>query len=519
MSDIKQFQSRQFTNIYASAAAFLICSSAFVFYIILAMNHPVVYWGDAHVRLALHNQILLGHWLPLLQILILIISKISSNLLVMRGFLAFIATGALVGMYYFARQVFTPAIGLVAMTLLSVNMIFVAIAIVPYAEILFAGLILLALSLLERSASPTHFILGVIALNLASLTRYEGWLLALVLILELTIRSVKSNEWSSLVRVMILYSMVPLGWLIFIGFRPGSLGNEVGHVIEYVSSTPGGGSETAGLGFLNLDYVKSFTQNYLQLLARQTGSIVIALGIFGWSIALLDPKRRFLSLRILAFSILVFIMWLLWFSVNVWEPQNFALRTAFIGVLFFVFYASYGLERLIRAIFQQLSTLVQKPDTLHFQSIILFSVTLILSYFSILAAIKFVSQSSLIPDFYAPAQVGAWLNTHLSQQDIIVWVLSDDPLQPYALATYIHLPFDAILDDRLNDQQISSRLVNAQLIYVVESYRTRDGLSTKETNLLRALEDGTINMQSFTVDSTRIWLIPKSEINILRAIY
>ena len=60
--------------------------TSFTFYEILIYLYPSVYWYDAHVRLGLRDQILLGHWLPLLQAVIVFISNISLDLVVLRSF-------------------------------------------------------------------------------------------------------------------------------------------------------------------------------------------------------------------------------------------------------------------------------------------------------------------------------------------------------------------------------------------------------------------------------------------------
>ncbi len=339
--------------------AILIGLAAFVFYETLILVYPVVYWGDPHIRLALRDQILLGQWLPLLQILIVVVSKFSPSLLVIRSLLALIATGTLVAMASLGSRLFSPAAGLIAATFLAANMIFVALAIVPYTEVLFLGLLLVALELMDNPPWTPRFILGVLAFNLACLTRYEGWLLIPILVVETAWSAVRAANWKSLpfdtLRVACLCSIAPLIWFL-IGIQ------EVGGLLERIQAIFAFETETAtaslGSRFLssfNPDYLRAFAVNFFQLLNWQAGSGIIILGLTGCLLAFFLARRRALHGRILAFAVADLSL------LAFWQPQNLSsLRTAFIVEVFLVLYAAFGLEQLIRILFEKLVALTGK---------------------------------------------------------------------------------------------------------------------------------------------------------------
>ncbi len=121
--------------------------------------------------------------------------------------------------------------------------------------------------------------------------------------------------------------------------------------------------------------------------------------------------------------------------------------------------------------------------------------------------------SSHEADFFVPAQVAAWLKVHATTKDV-VWVLSDDSFPSYALATYLQQPFDTILDSRFDRQQRETRLASARMVYLVELYETKEGLSGEERVLLDDLENGHLPAQRFLLDGTRLWIVPRDELAV-----
>ena len=492
----------------SNIAVICLCGLAVVSYSLLARAFPVVYWYDTHIRLALHDQIFLGHWLPIIQILIVLISKLTNSLLRLRMVLAVIAGGTLFCAYVFTRHFFSSQVAFIAVVFLATNLMFVALAIVPYPEVLFIGLLFIAFTLLDGSSLEDYFYLGILALNLACLTRYEGWLLAVIFVGEAMWKSLKTKTWRHFLRVTLLSAFAPLGWLIFGISGSGNLLERLKAIIAFEIMTDTKNLSSHFLGHLNVDYLKAFAENYYHLIRWQAGLGIILLGLFGWSKALLLAEHRIIHWRILVFVVLD------WLLLCLWQPWDFTnLRTAFVGEVFLILYAAYGLEQLIHSILYGLINVLPKANVLGWQNWVIASLVIIFVGSSVPHAIDFVEQTSQENDFSRPAQIGAWLKPHLKMDDKII-VLTDDIFQPYALATYTGLPYENVIDDRFDNLQIHSRLVSKQFVYVVELYRAEASLSAREIKLLNQLEHGTIHAQLFRVGINRVWLISTNELDI-----
>lgn len=501
------------TVIETDGAVVLVCCLAVGYYALLAWTFPVVYWYDAHIRLALRDQILLGHWLPLIQFLIVLVSKFTQNLFVFRMLLAVGAGCTLLCMYALARHLFSSGTALVAVTFLATTMMFTALATVPYPEILFVGFLLLALYLLNAHPSGGYFLAGMLALNLACLTRYEGWLLAGIFIIYTAWVSLGTGDWRKLFQVVLLAGIAPLGWLTFGVSGQGSLLDRLKSVVAFEVMTDVEGIGGRFLSHLNWDYLRAFTNNYWHLLDWQAGKWIVLLGMVGWILAMVSTRHRAIHLQIFTFMILD------WLLLALWLPWDFTnLRTAFIGEIFLVLYAAHGLRGSLQFIFQRIRNgIFQNGSLPDWEEWVTGIATLLIAWHSTSTAVGFIRTTSQERDFSDPARVGIWMNERFETGDAIL-SLTDDVFQPYALATYTGLGYDAILDDRFDDRQLSDRLSQAGSIYIVESYRELNGLSLKEMNILRALEDGTISARSFVIGSTRVWLVQKDQTDAWEAI-
>jgi hypothetical protein len=72
------------------------------------------------------------------------------------------------------------------------------------------------------------------------------------------------------------------------------------------------------------------------------------------------------------------------------------------------------------------------------------------------------------------------------------------------------LPFDAILDDRLDGEVILTRLDSAAALYIVALYNSVQGLSAGESALLSSLQDGRIEAQHTRVGETDVWIVTQA---------
>ncbi len=493
--------------------AVLLCLLFFLFYIFLAVNYPVAYWIDAHLRLAQRDHIFIGYWLPTIQVLVYTAAKPADSLLLLRIILSLISATVLFCAYYLANRLFptSSVAGILALVLLGANLMYTALATVPYPEVLFIGFMFLALICLEDPQNQRLFYLAALSLNLACLTRYEGWLLAGILVSEEVMRYVKSKSLRGFIPMagrLVLFSFAPLVWVVFVVIEPGGL---VGRLDGILNFTTGLTSATLTDRFftrLNFEYISAFTNNFFHLLNWQLGKGIMVFGLIGMMVALQPSIKRFLHIRILGFLMLDLLL------IAFWGPWDFTnLRQTFILNVFLIFYAAYGLEQSIKFIFQATTAVLERSRssiTLQLNSVSFAVIIFVISIY-VPSSIEFVDKTSHEVKFFVPAENGSWLNSHLSANDAIL-VLSDDPFQIHALAAYIPVPLDSILDDRFDDQLQISRLNTTNQTYVVSLYGSKEGLSAGEANLLAHLENGTIPAFSHEVAGRKIWVLPSDSL-------
>jgi hypothetical protein len=140
----------------------------------LVLSNPAVYGGDSVLRLARSDELLVGYWLPLPQLVVFVARALVPDPLWTR--LAFVAIGALVPVAL-ARAVATaggllPAAG--AGALLALHPLWAYYSLVPYQEGLTALFLLLGAGALARDKEPR----AALWLGLACLCRYEAWIAA-----------------------------------------------------------------------------------------------------------------------------------------------------------------------------------------------------------------------------------------------------------------------------------------------------------------------------------------------------
>ena len=471
----------------ANFIALLICLAAWAFYLELIRNYPVVYWYDPYVRFAFRDQIIVGRWLPLTQTLIFVASKITDDLLVARSFLAMAGVYAAASMYRLAGRLFSPEAGLIAAAFFATNAMLVALAIVAYPDISFIGLLVLALALLADSAGPPRLLLGGLALNLACLTRYEGWLMALMFMAEMMILSLRTKDWKQIVaqwiKTPLFFGAAAILWT--------SLG--------FAMLEP---RETQALDRLHLEHWRAFGDQFIELLRWQVGDGVLLFGLIGWMAAWFGRSRRRIHLYILLFIALDVLL------IGFLQPWPFGnLRQTFVVIAFATLYAAYGIERLIHALSVLLARLTGQARIVDQQGCIACGAVVLVVGICAPFTVQFVRGAAHEPVFSLPAQVGAWLRPRLKPDDR-VWVLTDDVFPAYALATYTYLPYDLILDHRFDSQAVRARLESARRVYVVSMDDSHNTLATNERALLADLESGRLATQAFSIGPARVWVAP-----------
>jgi hypothetical protein len=486
-------------------AAIGLSLAAFGFYLYLAWRYPAVYWYDPHDRLALRDQILLGRWLPLTQLLIYLVSRVTLNLLVLRGVLAGIGALTVLAMFGLARGAFGRLPALIAAGLLASNLMFAALAIVPYPDVLFLGLMLTALHYLHQPSTPHRSTLGMLALNLACLTRYEGWMLAAIIILETSIVGFKTLPFTAAIsraaKSVAVVSVAPVAWLALGVNTTGGLLTRLGEVIGFEQDRAG---TNPFLPTIDPGYLHDFALNFYHLLSWQCGLAIVLAGLAGWLVAIRTSARR-LHVQLAAFVLMDWLLLALW---RPWDLSN--LRQAFLIQSFLILYAGYGLVHLAQLLLNWLRELTGSALWPTGPSWLAGVIAVWMMVAALPQAVQFVAQAQQ-PDFVIPQQIAAWLAPRAGPDDAI-WVLSNDVFPAYALAAYSGRSYDAILDHRYDLQTIQAHLSSAKQVYVVSFLSSSAPLSPDELRLLSGLGGGQLAAQRFNVASAPIWEVSAQEL-------
>lgn len=479
-----------------------LCLVVFAFYQTLIYSTSTIYWNDAHIRLALRNQLFLGEWLPGVQVFVFLISKITSDLNFLQSVLSLLSIGTLISFYILARYIFSFATGLVAFVLLAFNSMFVAFAIVPYSEILFIGFVCLIFILLDESLFSKRFYFGIFLLNLASLTRYEGWFLAVFFILEVGLRSFQGKSFWFAIKQMLKMafwcSLAPVVWLMT---ESGGWINRLNSIFQFVIAPSTSTWSDHVLARLNIDYILDFSSQFFKLLAQQIHVEFLVFAMFGILFATLNPSHRSIHFRILLFVILD------WMLLAFFQPWKFgSLRQPFLLQVFLILYAAYGLTFSASWFFLKISLQTNWTQYLTI------AISTILALRIIPSTFNFIITTSSESDFLVPYKIAKWLEPRLTEHDAIL-IIDDTDYYPYALAAYFEYPLDFILDDRLEAQFIQQRLAQVESVYIIELYKSTTKLSLAETRILDTLKNTQFSKEQFIFDGVKVWYVLANEIS------
>ncbi len=146
----------------------------------LVLRYPLLYDSDAYGRWTSRDHPFSTPWVPLFQVALYLLTRVADSILAARLLSAFFGATAALAFWLLLRRArgFGAPVAYLGALLLAVNPLFATFSIVPYQEGLFFTLAFLALWL-ALEPDKTHWFWLSLALALAGLTRYEGWLLAL----------------------------------------------------------------------------------------------------------------------------------------------------------------------------------------------------------------------------------------------------------------------------------------------------------------------------------------------------
>jgi hypothetical protein len=467
-------------------AAAGIAALAFLVGVFLAWRYPVIYWDDAYTRLAFRDHILVGRWLPAMQVLVFLTGKLPAGLLVLRLLLAGIAAGAVLAIYIYTADIFGPGAGLLAAALLATHTLFIALSTVPYREILIVALVFLVLYLLEHAGDPRRRAAAYLLVILLGLTRYDAWLFVPIFVILEACSGLQAAGPAGAFRrgalAAVLMGAGPTAWYLFGTYEV--LPHE-GAILERITSGE----------------IAAFFTSLLDHAWWRTRIDVLGFGAIGAAAALSRPETRRHPLRVLVLAALQFGLLAI---AGIWEPQN--LRLTFFPSMMLIPFAAHGMllasGRLVKAIERRAPVL--GPALLPGLKI-----AAAMGFLGLTAAgVRFAGGAAREPVYlagYAAARVFDGL-AHMG-----VLVLTDAPVGPYVFASYSNVPPDLLfeagpttLDHTLADPGAAG-LAAAGISHVVAVYADPRRLSPEETALLARLESGEIPAERLPIEGASIW--------------
>ena len=449
----------------------------------LIQSNPVIYWYDSYMRLALRDQIFVNPWLPVAQIVVFALSRLTSDLAVFRIAWAVISALTLISAYLFASQAFdSKAVGLIAALLIATNQMFLALATVPYTEVIFVGLLLLGLYFYDRSDRPDQ-VRAVAALNLACLTRYEGWALAAILAVEKFIVSLRQDGFDQAVRRS-LTTLLALGWFVPIWLI-------VGTVQMYAAEA----GRTSAQG--QAQVVESINE-FFNILGWQAGREIMVLSLIGVAFALASAHGRRLVIRLIALLLINFPLEIL---IN---PFN--LRQTYLYLMLILIFAAFGLERLAHGLIALMRLQSRTGQVVRVAALSLAAA--VLGVNAAAFSLHFVAETSNQPVFRSAYAVGRWCKNHPETPAPRLLVLTDVVGMPYMLSVYSEIPVENII---ISSTDAVVALNREKASYVIALNVPGTILSPAAKELRTNLDAGIVPSTEVNVGSAQIWVLDGAE--------
>ncbi len=290
----------------------------------LIAMYPLIFAGDPMLRLLHRDQVLLSHQLPLLQLVVYGIARITHDYVVTQWAMASIGAAAGAAFYLLARDLFEERAAFLAALLLTTNPLVAAVSIVPFQESLMLATLFLAFHFFYTEKMG----LASVFLALACFTRFEAWAAAPVLAAAYIWRRGMSP--SVVARGLILFGWAPALWIAYQrGLAPAG-----SYVVE---------SHLSLARFMRWMYLGYIT-------AKFTPVIVLALGVIGLWILWRDRQRWIPRLWPLVVFFVLFAAALLFSAHGDWpDPERrIASREAHLWIAAVVILAALALEKMPR---------------------------------------------------------------------------------------------------------------------------------------------------------------------------
>src|SRR5579862_1829912 len=221
----------------------------------LIARFPLIFGGDPMVRMIHRDHILISHQLPLLQLMVAGMARLTHNYLITMAVMAIIGASVGAGFYLLARDLFEEPVAFVAALWIVTNPFLTGNSIVPFQESLMLALLLFALHFLYSEQTWA----ASVCLSLACFTRFEAWAAAPVFAAAFLWK--RGVTPLNMARALLMFGWAPFAWIVF---RRG-LAPTGSYVIE---------SHVTAARLMRWIYLGYITFKF-------TPAVVIALGLFG----------------------------------------------------------------------------------------------------------------------------------------------------------------------------------------------------------------------------------------------
>lgn len=187
---------------------------------------PVPYGEDGFGRIFFKDTLFLGHWLPLTQLLVYLIARLSDDIVWIRLAFAMIGSLSACGFALFLQRIASPSSAVLGGLVFSLNALYVQLTLMPYQDVVFLGLLYGSLGLLLKGRRESDFRMdsrsASILFGLSCLTRYESWfLLPLLALWKTRLEIPHRGVFGAGVRALLFFGWAPLLWLCLSQWRFG----------------------------------------------------------------------------------------------------------------------------------------------------------------------------------------------------------------------------------------------------------------------------------------------------------
>lgn len=180
----------------------------FILRIAIILVYPVIWGGDTVLRLFDRHTWVKAHQLPMLQVLISAVSRVSMDPLLVQFLMAAIGAAAGLGFYWLVADLCGERWAFPAALLFVTHPYILAVSTVPYQEILMLAGLLFAFHFFYTD----RFVAGSLCLAIACLTRHEAWAACPVLALAYFLR--RGHGIGDAVKGAVLFGWMPVGWIL-----------------------------------------------------------------------------------------------------------------------------------------------------------------------------------------------------------------------------------------------------------------------------------------------------------------